>query len=106
MLIFKPKNNGFSEKLAYLRLSIEIAFMIAMVFTLYNMISTFRLKCIQIITYRLNEFDLADLAVLVQFIDGVALLATGGILLYSPAYNYEANFFLPTTNYENYVLWI
>ena len=92
--------------MSYLRLSIEIVFAVDMIFTFYKMISNLRLKCTQIIKYRLNEFDLADFAVLVQLLVGIALLATGGILLYSPAYNYEANFHLPTTEYANYIVWI
>ena len=64
------------------------------------------MKCRSLCNYKLNEFSTKDLLTWATIADGVAMLITGGMLLYGSDYNYQEHFKLPTQEYENYMRWV
>lgn len=61
MLIFQPKNNGHVSEITVIRSIIEVIFIVSIVFNLYRMVNTYRMKCRQLISYKLNDFQIEDL---------------------------------------------
>lgn len=106
LLIFQPKNNGNINDITVIRAIIEITFVVSIVFNLYRMVNTYRMKCRQLISYKLNDFQIEDLLGTAQLISGAALLATGFNLLFSEIYSYRNHFKLPVESYDEYLLWV
>ena len=90
----------------FLRVALEGAFLICIVMVLFRTIMTARMKCRSLLVYKLNEFTLQDVITILTLCDGVAILVTGGYLLYSSEFNYDDNFHLPPQSYDEYEKWV
>lgn len=90
----------------FLRVALEGAFLICIFMILFRTIMTCRMKCRSLLVYKLNEFTLQDVITLLTLCDGVAILVTGGYLLYSADFNYGENFHLPPDSYAEYLKWV
>ena len=91
---------------SYLRIFIEVCFFIALFVMIVTSILQVRMKCRSLINYKLIEFSSKDLLTLATIADGIAILVTGGMLLYSKEYSYTDHFVLPLENYASYTRWV
>ena len=104
--IFQPLNNGSSNAESFLRIGVEGAFFIALLFSLGGMLLTCRAKCRSLFSYKLNEFNMKDFVGLFTLASGTAIMVISGNLLYGAEYHYQERFNVPPKNYDEYVHWV
>ena len=105
-LNFAPTHNGSATEQRWIRASMQITFLVCVCMQLWNVLQTFRAKGRQLMNYRVNEFDFTDAAQVGLVINGIIILFSGGMLLYGSDYDYEAQFRLPLSSYDQFDLWV
>ncbi len=63
-------------------------------------------KCRQLCVYRLNEFNLNDMVGYAVICNGIAILITGGILMWSEEFSFATQRILPFEDYSVFERWV